>query len=229
MPPPMIAGLYPYARGGAVHPPKVTLSEIPASLAANRRYRTDLIVLAGDRPSAVQLEAFGLHVHRVFDDAPSAIRTDAAHKMKHWMCRWALEEYGEFLWVDWDTVLLRPPDESFWAWCRAHGTPKFIRIPGYWATVNCGVYYAGEGWAEAMDRSFDAVVSEPNDELLWASVLPDDVANRPEFWWGKRVAQVWTRDDLTRVGAGTYFAHVKHLEWADEMRAITDRGADQVA
>jgi len=218
MPPPMIAGLYPYVRGGVVHPPKVTLSEIPASLAANPSYRDDLLVLAGDRTSAAQIEAFGLRVHRVFDDAPSTVRIDAAHKMKHWMCRWALEEYGEFLWVDWDTVLLRPPDESFWAWCRAHGTPKFVHIAGYWATVNCGVYYAGHGWAEAMDRSFDAAVGEPNDELLWASVLPADIAGRPEYWWGHRVAQVWTRDDFARVSPGTYFAHVKHLEWAGDLR-----------
>ncbi len=219
MPPPLIAGLYPYARGGTVRPPTVTLSEVPASLAANPAYRDDLTVLAGDRASAAQLEAFGLRVHRVFDDAPSAVRRDAAHKMKHWMCRWALAEYGEFLWVDWDTVLLRRPDEAFWSWCRSHGTPKFIRIPGYWATVNCGVYYAGGQWAEAIERSFDAVVSEPNDELLWASVLPRDVVERPEYWWGERVVHVWTPADMAPVGAQTYFAHVKHLAWAEDLRS----------
>lgn len=69
-----------------------------------------------------------------------------------------------------------------------------------------------------MGRSFDAVVSEPNDKLLWASVLPVDVADRPAFWWGERVAQIWIRDDFALVAAGTYFAHVKHLEWADELR-----------
>jgi hypothetical protein len=224
----MIAGLYPYARGGTVHSPKVTLSEIPASLAANPSYRDDLTVLAGDKNSAAQLEAFGLDVYRVFDDAPGNVRTDAAHKMKHWMCRWALEEFGEFLWVDWDTVLLRHPGDSFWAWCRAHGTPKFIRIPSYWATVNCGIYYAGREWAEAMDRSFAAAVSEPNDELLWASVLPDDVVFRPEYWWGNRVAQIWTRDDFAQVGPNTYFAHVKRLEWAGELRcgATTQQSAE---
>ncbi len=135
------------------------------------------MVLAGDTWSARRLEGFGLEVARVFDDAPAEIHQDAAHKMKHWMCRWALRTYGEYLWVDWDTVLLRPPDAGFWDWCRAHGTPKFIHIPGYWATVNCGVYYAGAGWAEAMDRSFSAEVAEPNDELLWASVLPTDVVD----------------------------------------------------
>lgn len=139
------------------------------------------------------------------------------------MCRWALEEFGEFLWVDWDTVLLRHPDDAFWNWCREHGTPKLVHIPGYWATVYCGVYYAGEGWAEAMDQSFEAVVSEPNDELLWASVLPEDVVDRAEFWWGERVAQVWTREDFAVVNAGTYFAHVKHLDWAVDLRAVAGR------
>lgn len=215
---PMIAGLYPYTRNGVMHPPSITLSEIPRSLEVNPAYRTDLVVLAGDEVSARQLEGFGLRVHRSFDDAPAAVRHDTAHKMKHWMCRWALETWGEFLWVDWDTVMLRPPDDTFWTWCRASATPKFISIPGYRATVNCGVYYASQAWASAMDRSFAANVPEPNDELLWASVLPPDVVDREEFWWGERVAQVWTTDDFAVVGAGTYFAHVKHLEWAPELR-----------
>ena len=149
----MIAGLYPYVRGGVVPPPRGTLDEISVSLELNPFYRENLLVLAGDRESASRLEGFGLRVHRVFDDAPDAVRFDAAHKMKHWMCRWALGEFGEFLWVDWDTVLLRPLDDGFWDWCRAHETPKFIYIPEYWATVNCGVYYAGAAWAEAMTRS----------------------------------------------------------------------------
>ena len=218
MPPPMIAGLYSYTRTGITRRPKVTLSEIPISLATNPTYRDDLLVLAGDDVSAARLESFGLRAHRVFNDAPADVRVDAAHKMKHWMCRWALNEFGEFLWVDWDTVLLRRPDENFWAWCRRYRTPKFIHIPGYWATVNCGVYYAGREWAQAMDRSFSASVSEPNDELLWASVLPEDVLDRTEFWWGWRVAQIWSEEDFRLVGPDTYFAHVKHLEWARALR-----------
>ena len=218
MPPPMIAGLYRYIRSGVSREPRTTLSEIPASLEVNPTYRSDLLVLAGDDDTAAELEEFGLHVHRVFNDAPASVRMDSAHKMKHWMCRWALKQFGEFLWVDWDTVLLRHPDQSFWAWCRQNSTPKFIRIPGYWATVNCGVYYAGKDWARAMDRSFSASVSEPNDELLWASVLPKDVLDRAEFWWEGRVAQIWTKDDICSVGPNTYFAHVKHLEWARDLR-----------
>lgn len=215
---PMIAGLYPYTRGGVTHPPVVTLREIPASLEVNPLYRERLIVLAGDTPSADHLRSFGLDVRRVFDDAPAAVRRDAAHKMKHWMCRWALAELGEFLWVDWDTVCIRPPDESFAGWARASGTPRFIRIPDYWATVNCGVYYAPGSWAGAMDESFDAVISEPNDELLWRSVLPDNVTDRPEFWWGERVVHVERPEDITQVTGATFFAHVKRLEWAAEIR-----------
>ncbi|TXD37437.1 hypothetical protein FRC98_07000 [Lujinxingia vulgaris] len=217
---PMIAGLYPYTRGGITHPPRFTLREIPASLRVNPGYLEDLLILAGDRLAAEQLSSFGLQVHRVFDDAPAEIQRDTAHKMKHWMCLWALREFGEFLWVDWDTVLLRHPDEDFWSYCRTAGTPKFLRIPNYWATVNCGVYYASQAWLPDMERSFGADMAEPNDELLWMSVLPKDVDERGEFWWGDRVAQIWNRDDFESVTKQTYFAHVKHLDWADDLRTI---------
>lgn len=218
MSPPMIAGLYPYRRGGVTSPPVVTLAEIPRCLEVNPWYRKDLLVLAGDDASRAHLEGFGLDVHRVFDDAPEAVQRDAAHKMKHWMCLWALREYGEFLWVDWDTVCLRRPDADFWSWARSSGTPRFIRIPDYWATVNCGVYFGGGDWAEAMERSFDAEVEQPNDELLWRSVLPGDVLERPEFWWGSEVVHVETRDDFARLGSETRFVHVKDLDWAQALR-----------
>ena len=140
--------------------------------------------------------------------------------MKHWMCRWALQEFGEFVWVDWDTVLLRELDEAFFAYCRAGRTPKFIRIPNYWATVNCGVYYACIDWLDAVERSFAAVVSEPNDELLWTSVLPSDVRERAEFWWGERAVNIWDQIDFDLIGSNTYFAHVRYLEWADDLRRV---------
>ena len=218
MPPVMIAGLYPYTRGGKRRDPEVTLREIPKSLETNPLYRNQLVVLAGDRASARMLEGFGLDVYRIFDDAPDWVHYDSAHKMKHWMCRWALGRFNEFLWVDWDTVLLRPLDDAFRAWCRKAETPKFIQIPDYWATVNCGVYYAGYKWKDAMDRSFKSVVQEPNDELLWASVLPSNICQRPEFWWGQKAVNIWNKDDFELVSPGTYFAHVKDLEWADEIR-----------
>ena len=221
MPPPMITGLYPYARGGNIGSPDVTLSEIPISLKVTPSYRENLIILAGDHASASQLRHNDLQVYKVFDDAPESIRVDAAHKMKHWMCCWALEEFGEFLWVDWDTVMIKPPDERFWTRCREHSTPKFIYIQNYWATVNCGVYYADSSWSEAMHRSFDADVPKPNDELLWAAVLPDDVDARPEYWWGEYVVNIWNRIDFALVTRETYFAHVRDLAWANDIRGLS--------
>lgn len=220
MPPPMITGLYPYARGGAVHRPEVTLSEIPESLLVNPSYRDNLIILAGDQVSASQLRKHDLQVYRIFDDAPEAIQVNAAHMMKHWMCRWALGEFGEFLWVDWDTVMIKYPDDCFWTRCREHGTPKFVHIQNYWATVNCGIYYADSSWSESMSRSFYANVSEPNDELLWASVLPKDVDVRPEYWWGGHVVNLWNCADFDLITKETYFAHVKDLGWADKIRSL---------
>ena len=60
MPPPMITGLYPYSRGGAVNSPAVTLSEIPESLEVNPLYRDNLIILAGDHAAALQLQKHDL-------------------------------------------------------------------------------------------------------------------------------------------------------------------------
>ncbi len=50
-------------------------------------------------------------------------------------------------------------------------------------------------------------------------LLPPDIDDRPEFWWGPRVAQVWRRGDFAQVGPETYFAHVKRLDWAPDLRA----------
>lgn len=216
----MIAGLYPYVRGGVTCPPKITLSEIPLSININPSYRKDLFILAGDKESADHLKKFNLRAYRIFDDAPKYVTHDMAHKMKHWMCLWALREFGEFIWVDWDTVILQLPDNAFQTACRKYRTPKFIQIPNYWATVNCGVYYACHEWLQAMERSFDAKVDNPNDELLWASVLPTDVRERKEFWWNDHVVNIWNEHDFGSITDKTYFAHVKHLEWANILRSI---------
>ena len=220
---PLIAGLYPYTRGGVTQPPVVTLQEIPASLRVNPRYRERLQVLAGDHVSAAHLERLGLKVRRVFDDAPEWVHHDAAHLMKHWMCRWALTEFGECLWVDWDTVCLREPDAELSIRVRSSKSPRFIRIPNYRATVNCGVYYAHASWAVAMERSFEATVSEPNDELLWREVLPADVTERPEFWWSTEAVHVETFDQVALVQPDSYFAHVKRLDWAGAIRVRANR------
>lgn len=216
--PPLIAGLYPYVRDGKYHSPYVTLREIPQSLKVNPWYRDELVVLAGDKDSACQLEEFGLDVHRVFDDAPASVQHDMAHKMKHWMCMWAAREFGEFLWVDWDTISLRRPDQRLWEWCRFSKTPKFIRIPGYWATVNCGVYYGNADWADAMEQSFGYEVSEPSDELLWTAVLPSDVRRRPVYWWNNLVVHVQNHDQLCWIDESVYFIHTADLGWADAAR-----------
>lgn len=217
---PIIAGYYPYTRNGVTHAPRAILEEMPGCLTINPYYRDNVLFLAGDEQSANQLLELGLTPYRIFDDAPDAIHRDTAHKMKHWMCLWALREFGEFLWADWDTVMLREPDEGFWDFCRKHRTPKFVWIEDYWATVNCGVYYANSDWIPAMEASFESIVSEPNDELLWASVLPHDVRERPEFWWADRVVQIWDKSEMAGITTDTYFAHVKHLAWADELRSL---------
>ena len=51
-----------------------------------------------------------------------------------------------------------------------------------------------------MEASFEAEVEEPNDELLWRSVLPADVRSRRDFWWGPRVVHVETLSDLRNTG-----------------------------
>ncbi|MBV9108164.1 MAG: hypothetical protein JO306_02020 [Gemmatimonadetes bacterium] len=219
----MIAGLYFYVRGGVRQFPRVTLAEIPRSLDANPWYRDRLVVLAGDEESASLLAAEGLRVHRVFDDAPADVQHDAAHRMKHWMCLWALRTFGEFLWVDWDTVALREPDQEFWSFCRSAGTPKFIRIPGYWATVNCGDYYASAAWADRMERSLAAPVQVPNDELLWCSILPERVTEHSTFWWGERIVNVWKQAEIAHVSSRTVFAHVGDLSWASALRDAAQR------
>ncbi len=219
---PMIAGLYRYRRAGVTSPIWITPDEIAKSLEVNPLYRELLIPLAGDRESAEVLESYGMKVYRTFDDAPPEVLRDTAHKMKHWMALWALREFGEFLWVDWDTVMIRPPDREFVEFCRSHATPKFIRIPNYWAGVNCGIYYAPRSWESAMVRSFGSEVEEPNDELLWRSVLPADFRERPEFWWGELIVHIQELDELDFIGANTYFAHVRELDWADEIRRVAE-------
>lgn len=117
--------------------------------------------------------------------------------------------------------MIKHLDDRFWARCREHGTPKFIHISNYWATVSCGIYYADSSWSETMYQSFNADVSKPNDELQWASVLPSDVNVRPEYWWGEYVVNIWNREEFAIVTKETYFAHVKDLAWADEIRSLS--------
>jgi len=208
--PPMIMGLYPYIRNGENRGFKPGLmAEVAASLACNPFYAQRMVFLAADGDIAARLESFGLAVARTFEDAPEHVWHDTAHKMKHWMGLWALREFGEYLWVDWDTVATDEPDAEFWAACRVAGAPKFIRIPGYkHAVVNCGVMYVPGSWAGAMERSFHLPTASPNDEHLWETVLPSDVLTRPEFWFGAEVQYISGVERLEKVTRHLRFAHL---------------------
>ena len=213
-------GLYPYTRGGVTTTSPRILLEIDASLRINRWEEEGVLFLAGDEWAAGELHARGLPVTHIFTDAPAAIHRDAAHKMKHWMCLWALREFGEFLWVDWDVICLQRPDVPFWDWARSFETPKFIFIPNYWATVNCAVYYACATWADIMEESFVAEVSQPNDELLWSTILPTDVTTRIEFWWDNRVFNIWNKPDYSLMNANAYFCHVRNFNDVEKIKGL---------
>jgi hypothetical protein len=215
--PPFIAGLYQYCRAGRCRPPTKTLEEITLSLRANPGYSDMLTVLSGNHHCTAALSQLGLKVTKTFEDAPAFVKANSAHLMKHWMCIWALREYGEFIWVDWDTLMTREPQDDFYDYCREHQTPKFIRIKHYWATVNCGVYYAPHTWLDQMTAGLEANLSEPNDELCWATVLPKNVVSDSRFWWGDRVINVWNKEDMKAVPAAACFLHVRDLRWANHL------------
>jgi hypothetical protein len=219
----MIMGLYPYIRNGERRGFKAGLmEEIADSLNCNPFYAEQMMFLAADSSSARILEARGLRVLRIFEDAPEHVWRDTVHKMKHWMGLWALREFGEYLWVDWDTVAVAEPDENFWEGCRSGGTPKYIRIEGYkHAVVNCGVLYVPAAWAAAMERSLHLPARSSNDEHLWEAVLPADVLNRPEFWFGTEVRYISGADRADRVTSKLCFAHLGRgcFDAADAIRA----------
>ena len=208
--PPMIMGLYPYIRNGENRGLKTgMLEEVAASLTCNPFYPQRMMFLAADQATAAILRRHGLSVARTFEDAPDHVWRDTTHKMKHWMGLWALREFGEYLWVDWDTVMTAEPDSAFWSACRAGGTPKFIRIPGYkHALVNCGVLYVPASWAGAMERSFYTVPQSANDEHLWESVLPGDVLDRAEFWFGSEAQYISGANRVDKVTRSLRFAHL---------------------
>ena len=212
-PPPMITGLFSVKqKGKSVIRPKI-IQEIQNSLRINKWYKEKLIFLAGDIKAARILESFGLNVYKVFDEAPSIIHEEAAFRMKHWMVFWMLQHFGEVIWIDWDTINIIKPDDHFYAYCRAYNTPKFVFIPGYHATVNCSVYYVSYHWEKAMKQSFKAKTSLPNDELLWSSILPKNVVDLKEFWWGDLVINVWLENECSWIKKNTYFAHVKTFNY----------------
>ena len=117
----------------------------------------------------------------------------------------AVKEFKNVLWVDWDTYNKKPMDRHFAEFCFSNECPKFTWIKNYWAIVNCAVYYLNEKYLDVMETSFLAKVSEPNDELLWASVLPSDVRERECFWLKDFVINIWDESDFADVTAWAIF------------------------
>jgi len=224
---PMIMGLYPYIRRGENLGFKPSmLKEIKECLECNPGYRERMVFLAADQQMAAILHSFGLRVTRTFEDAPDHVWFNTAHRMKHWMGLWALQEFGEYLWVDWDTVATKMPDANFWRTCRTGGTPKFILILGYQhAVVNCGVLYVPGGWTGLMARSFTLSARSPNDEHLWETVLPGNVLECAEFWFGPEVQYISRPERVDRVTRGLRLAHLGRggFEVAGAIQSAFDR------
>ena len=204
-----VSGLYRNICGGIQNSSEDILREIDDSIKANPHYKINLVCFTDTNENAHYLQKKGCYVHKVFDDAPHEIVFDTKHKMKHWMMFNAVQEFKNVLWIDWDTYNLKQIDDVFISHCLCNSNPKFTWINNYWATVNCAVYYLNETWLSKMEKSFSAQVEIPNDELLWKSVLPDDVRNRKEFWLDDYVVNIWTEDDFKDVTENTYFLHLK--------------------
>lgn len=66
-----------------------------------------------------------------------------------------------------------------------------------------------------MQKSFSAKVEESNDELLWKSVLPDDVINQKDYWLNDFVVNIWAKEDFKDVTFNTYFMHLKDYGMLD--------------
>jgi hypothetical protein len=207
-----VSGLYFYTRNGKTSFPKKIISELEKSLQLNSWYKDKLICYADTKEMAEILSDNGLYVHKVFDDAPQEIKNDAAHKMKHWIMLNAAKEFNDVVWIDWDTYSLKLIDETFINKCFQSEHPKFTLIKNYWATVNCAVYYLNNSYIQLMEQSFNSVVSEPNDELLWKSVLPENITSLSQFWLDDFVINIWDESDFKEVTKNTYFLHLKNFE-----------------
>lgn len=216
--PPLVMGLFSVKKKEKRLVTPKMMKEVARSLEVNPWYRKKVLFLAGDFLSARILEGLGLHVYRNFQEASSEIHDRSAFLMKHWMMLSMLREFGEALWIDWDTINLLPLDQPFFEFCRAYQTPKFVYIPGYHATVNCSVYYVSHHWLKAMEKSFQMNSDFSNDEELWRAVLPSGVIHKPEFWWGDRVVNVWLKNECAWVKPLTYFAHVKTFAYGSQIR-----------
>ena len=68
-----------------------------------------------------------------------------------------------------------------------------------------------------MEQSFNSVISEPNDELLWKSVLPDNICLLNQFWLDDFVINIWDEIDFKDVTDNTYFLHLKNFEMLNSL------------
>ena len=205
-----ISGLFDNIRDGVFSPKSGIEKEIETTLKFNPHYRELLTCYADSEDNAAIMQANNLSVHKIITDAPDSIIRDSRYKMKQWMMYQAVKEFGDVVWIDWDTYNKRLVDHRFVDYCLATNTPKFTFIKGgYWAVVNCAVYYANRSHLQLFEKSFSSKVSEPNDELMWASVLPKDIVGRKEYWFGDMVVNIWDRIDFKDVTDNTYFLHLK--------------------
>lgn len=207
-----VSGLYFDNKTGENTPPLKIISELEQSLKLNAWYRDNLICYADSKEMAKVLTSNGLYVHKIFDDAPLYVQEAKKHKMKHWIMLNAVKEFKDVVWIDWDTYNLKPIDDNFVKKCLSSVNPKFTYIQNYWATVNCAVYYLNIAYEEIMQKSFQIPVPEPNDELLWRNVLPNDILELPDFWLDDFVINIWLDQDFDDITENTYFLHLKNFE-----------------
>ncbi len=135
----------------------------------------------------------------------------------------AVKEFKDVVWIDWDTYSVKSIDDFFYNKCFDSNVPKFTFIENYWAVVNCAVYYLNEDYIPQMERSFQSVVSEPNDELLWKSVLPENICSLPHFWLNDLVINIWDESDFNQVTDNTYFLHLKNFEMLKQNSKYRER------
>jgi hypothetical protein len=214
----VISGLYRNIRDGITLPLDAMLREVQDSLSLNPQYRTLFRCYADSIETASFLRSEGCYVHRIMDNAPDWIVYNSKHLMKHWMMLNAVKEFKNGLWVDWDTYNKKPIDRYFKKFCFSSECPKFTWIKNYWAILNCAVYYLNDMYVDVMEASFSVKVSEPNDELLWASVLPSDIRERECFWLKDFVINIWDESDFADVTSNTYFLHLKDFSMLNGMQ-----------
>ena len=78
-----------------------------------------------------------------------------------------------------------------------------------------------------MKKSFYLPTKKPNDELMWTNVLPKDVIDRDEYWWGERVVNVWLENECSWIKPETYFAHIKTFDYLKRISPLISQDMKQ--